>query len=485
MDENRISDQTEEVPEETGPQKPVVEVTISPNHMEAEIELHRAGTDTLAPVYEDVMAALTEAGVTFGINEARLREMCETPRFNAPYYVARGKAAETGADGSVDYKIDTVRELKPKIRPDGTVDYRDLGLIQNVAKGQVLCVIHPAQKGADGIDVCGNVLEGRMGKAPDNVMGKNTSYTEDNLQLIADCDGNAEVRRGVVDVISLLKINGNVDNSTGDIDFIGDVQIMGDVLSGFKVISGGSITIKGTVEGATIQAVGDIVVNEGINGMNRGSIIAGGILKCKYIQSSFIKADTAIYADSIMYCVMECGGNVELSGKRGVLIGGRSTISGGLTARTLGTDSHIATQVIMQNEDKKLTEERQQLEKRLADINGEELKLNQIINRLTDVKQKTGRTTPEIEEALTSAAGTLKQGRLEKMKKTVRLEEVKQEQLRQSRENNCYIECKNRVHVGVQLTFGPLNMQVQQSFVFSRVALVGDEITVTPLTGGK
>jgi uncharacterized protein (DUF342 family) len=491
MDENRLPGQSEEVlatqgiEEDNGPKKPAIVLKVSPNLMELEMELLRTGTNTLSPEYDDVMKAIADAGVVFGINEERIQSLCASPRYNSPTIVARGKPEETGADGYIDYKIETVKDMKPKIRPDGTVDYRDLGLIQNVAAGQVLCEIHLAEKGADGANVYGQVLEGRYGKSPDNVVGNNTELSEDETQLISLVDGNAEVRKGAVYVNTQLMISGNVDNSTGDLDFVGDILIKGDVRSGFNVVSAGNITVRGTVEGATLQATGDIVVGEGINGMNRGSIIAGGNIKCKYIQGCFIKAGQMIYADSIMYCTMECDGNVELSGKRGVLIGGTATISGGLIAKSLGTDSHIATHIIMQHEDKKLTEERNQLENRLKEYDDEELKLTQIINRFRDAIRKSGRSTPEMDATLATAASTLKNTRMEHMKAKIRLEEVKQEQLRQSRENNCFIECKDRVHTGVQLTFGPLNMQVQQSFVFSRIALIEDDISITPLTPNR
>jgi uncharacterized protein (DUF342 family) len=490
MEENRLPGQPEDVlntqgtEEDNGPKKPAIVLKVSPNLMELEMELLRTGTNTLPPAYDDVMKAIADAGVVYGINEERIRSLCASPRFNSPTIVARGKPEETGADGYIDYKIETVKDMKPKIRSDGTVDYRDLGLVQNVAAGQLLCEIHAAQKGADGANVYGAVLEGRYGKAPVNVVGNNTALNEDETQLLSLVDGNVEVRKGAVHVNTQLMISGNVDNSTGDLDFVGDILIKGDVRSGFKVVSAGNITVRGTVEGATLEATGDVTVNEGINGMNRGSIIAGGHIKCKYIQSCFMRAGQAIYADSIMYCTIECDGNVELSGKRGVLIGGTATISGGLIAKALGTDSHTATHIIMKNEDKKLTEERLQLEKRLQECAAEELKITQVINRVRDAVRRSGHTTPELNATLTAAANTMKSTRAEHMKAQIRLEEVKQEQLRQSRENNCYIECKDRVHSGVQLAFGPLNMHVQQSFVFCRISLIEDDIVVTPLSPG-
>ncbi|MDR2933360.1 MAG: FapA family protein [Oscillospiraceae bacterium] len=475
-------DVTEMEEEPEPPQKPILSLRVSSDILELELELQRSGTETLNPVYEDVIQAVTDYGVVHGVDEAQIRGICEDPKFNLPYIIARGQAAATGADGYNEYLIETERDLKPKLRPDGTVDYRDLGFTQNVNQGQVLCNIHAAQKGADGMDVYGNVLEGRYGREPANVVGKNTELSEDKTQLIASVAGNAEVVKGIVNIIELLRINGNVDNSTGDLNFVGDIQINGDILSGFKVSSKGNIFVRGTVEGAVIEADGDIVVNEGINGMNRGSVIAGGNIKCKYIQSCFIKSGATIYADSIMYCMIECEGNVELGGKRGVLIGGRASVSKVLKAKTIGTDSHIATYLSMSNTDH-LQKELVELQKQMTHFEAEELKLTQIFNRFSELKSQ-GRLTPDMEATLNMVGNNQAQLAANKQLVADRTEKVRQQQLEMSRSSNSYIECSGRIHAGVQISFGPLVMMVQQSFVFSRVSVAKEEIMITPLGGG-
>lgn len=459
---------------------PVYVLKVSRDAMELELELQQSGAETLPPVFEDIMAAIAEKGVVQGLNEKRIRDLCESPRFYEAVVVAKGTPAKTGEDGFVKYLVETERDLRPKLRPDGTVDYRDLGLIQNVEKGQVLCEITHPTRGDDGVDVYGTILEGRVGKDAPKVDGANTEYSEDGTKLLASLDGDASVKRGMVSVVSVLKVSGNVDNSTGDINFIGDVIITGDVLSGFNVISGGNITVKGTVEGATIRAAGDIVISEGINGMNRGSITAGGNLKCKYVQSCSIKTGQNIYSDSVMYCMTECQGDLELAGKRGVLIGGRAVVSGILKAGTIGTNSHIATHVVMNSTNPRLAQELNTLKQRMKEIEAEQLKLTQIVNRVEDLVAK-GRATKEMEASVEMANNTKAQLFKEKQRLVRRIVEVEQEQIELSRENRSYIECKGRVHAGVTITFGPLNMQVQQSFVYSRVSVIDNDIAISPL----
>lgn len=477
---NTIPGEEHPAEEQEGPHKPVIVLTMTSSHMEMDVELQRTSPNTLAPVFEDVMAAIEERGVVFGVREETIRSLCQTPKFNVPILIARGIAPQTGEDGHVEYLVQPQKELRPKLRSDGTVDYRDLGLIENVQAGQVLCTIHPPTKGQDGKDLFGNVLEGKMGKEPAKVNGKNTEYSEDGLQLLSQVDGNVEVSRGTVSVNTLLKISGNVDNSTGDINFVGDIQVNGDILSGFTVISGGNITVKGTVEGAVIQAAGDIVVNEGINGMTRGSLTAGGSVRCKYIQSCFIKAGQNIYADSMMYCTVECAGNLELSGKRGVLIGGKATVAKALTAKTIGTSSHIATQVVMNPLDTRLIVEKQNLAQQMKALDGEELKLSQIINRVTDLR-KIGRATPELEASAAMVENNRLQIQASRQKLQQQLAQVEEQLFIQSNNNTSHIECKGRIHVGVTLVFSSLTMQVATSFVYSRVSVIEGEIRISPM----
>ncbi|MCL2056394.1 MAG: FapA family protein [Oscillospiraceae bacterium] len=467
--------------EEEQPTAPQILLKVSPNRMEAEIEIITTSVRTLPAEFSDVMKTLEDGGVKFGISEDQIRALCKDNVYHHPMVVARGKREEVGADGYIKYHVSTETALKPKEREDGTVDYRDLGLIQNVTKGALLAEIFPEQKGEDGMDVLGNVLPGRFGKKNHPIQGKNTVLSEDGLKLMAGTDGDAKVKKGVVEVVDVFRVNGDVDNSTGDIDFIGDVQINGDVLSGFKITSGGNITIKGTVEGATLKAAGDIVISEGVNGMNQSVIEASGTLKCKYIQNAHLKVKGSIYADTIIYSVVECSGNVELNGKKGTLIGGKTTISGGyLNALAIGTSSHVATQIVMQNEDRAILEEKEGLLGKFKDLDAEELKLNQLINRINALKAK-GIQQADFDSNIAAATASIKQLRIGRMRATVRLQEIEQEQLRQSRENNTYIQCKNRIHSGVQISFGPLTMAVNQSFVFSKVSVIDDNIAVSPM----
>ena len=87
----------------------------------------------------------------------------------------------------------------------------------------------------------------------------------------------------------------DVDNTTGDIEYEGNVIVHGNVRAGFTLKASGDITIMGVVEGANVDAGGNLTVNRGIQGMNKAQIHAGGDIVSKFVENATIV----------------CGGNIE------------------------------------------------------------------------------------------------------------------------------------------------------------------------------
>lgn len=480
MNENPEMQLNADQSEEIVPVPVEIILTPSSNRMELELMFRKAGEPSAEIVFEDVMNAIEQTGVVYGINEAAIKALCSNPFYNRPYVVAKGSFEGDGENGSVQYLIKETRTLKPKLREDGTVDYRDLGFTQNVALGDTLCEITPPTTGANGMDIYGTVLPGRTGKEAQGCAGKNTAYSEDGLKLVATCDGSAEVKRdGSVEIVDVLRINGNVDNSTGDLNFVGDIIVNGDVASGFNVISGRSITIKGNVGGAHIKARGDIFISEGINGMNRGVIEAGGSIKCKYMQSCTAKAMGDIYAETIMYSNIECAGNIELMGKRAALIGGKTAVAGTLKAKTIGTSSHVATHITMASTGVLKTQELQELEDRTRELIQDNRKLQQIVTRYEDLVTQ-GRADEQMGKTVIQVKQQLGWQTEERDRLINQQEEIRQDQLDASRENS-FILCQDAINVGTQVTFGPLHMSVQVTYTNSRIMIIDKEIAVRPI----
>ena len=74
------------------------------------------------------------------------------------YWWREAVPAVEGQDGFYEYKVNMNLEKKPKILPDGSVDYWSMYSVQSVQKDQVIAIYHPAVQGTDGTGVSGKPI---------------------------------------------------------------------------------------------------------------------------------------------------------------------------------------------------------------------------------------------------------------------------------------------------------------------------------------
>lgn len=343
--------------------------------------------------FEKAKQLINQSGVVFGIDEKAIKEMLEKQAYYKKVSLARGEKAQKGKDAKLQYHIEFNSTPKPKILEDGSVDYRHLDLIQNVKKGQSLVSIVPSTQGIDGTTVTGKDIMARPGKNVALPRGKNVVLSEDRLELIAGVDGKAEIIDGKIHIYAIYEIRGNVDNSTGNIDFIGNVIVNGNILTGFIVKAGGYIEVKGVVEGAELSAKGDVVLRKGIRGMGRGTIVSQGNVISRFIENSTITAKGNIVSEAIMHSRVDCGGKIEVAGKRGLIVGGTICAGVGISAKTIGSPMATITELEV-GISPLLRDEYSLLVKKLERVERENKKANQILN-LFDKMELSGALSPD------------------------------------------------------------------------------------------
>ncbi len=379
MDQN----ETPEVSQATAPIT-LIEVTASDDGMTGFIKLTKQGENPPPVSKEQLMNALHENRIVYGIKETSVEKLAARPIYNIKIEVAKGLASVLGQDGSITFYVKRDAEYRPEINMEGTIDYKNLDYFQIVKKDQVLAEITKETEGTEGMNIFGGVVPTRNGKVPNTPVGKNTHLIQDDTLLVADCDGVIRFSRDTIDVADMLKINGNVDNLTGNINFTGDVSIEGDVSDGFSVKSGGNIIVKGVVEDAAIEAVGNVHISKGINGGGTNSIYVGGSLKCKYIEHASIHVEGDISADYIIDSNVTCMGNIELAGGKELVVGGDVKVLGELRAKDIGSESERTTKIEVigiKNVDteaiEKHVKERDELNERIQLLAENAQKLNQ------------------------------------------------------------------------------------------------------------
>ncbi len=340
------TDQAKVLPEQARPQ---FTLQVSTDNMTAYLRIKPASPDQKVS-YEEVCDFLQQEGITYGICENSIHTFCQEEKFYSELICAKGVAPIDGTDGLLHYNFDTDNSLRPKEREDGTVDFRNLGLVKNIAKGEVLCSITPPGPGKEGIDIYNHVVPFKQGRLPALPSGTNTVVSDDKLSLLAAVDGCIEFLKSRINVNDIFIVRGDVDGTSGNIKSNGSVVVQGDVREGFSVISGQDISVRGMVEGSVLEAKGTISLSNGMNGMGKGSLKAGGNIVGKYFENVTLNSNNDIYADILMNCRATAGGSIILKGKKASLIGGSYQAGRRIFVKNIGTTGNAITHVLIQSE---------------------------------------------------------------------------------------------------------------------------------------
>ncbi len=366
---------------------------------------------------EMLYQALAAQGILYGVNTHLIdRWAMDREKYLHLFLVATGKPAFDGANGNIvdSFPREAVRSLE--VDEFDRVDYTALNLIHNVKQGQEICRLIKPTEGEPGRTVLDTEIPAKCGKSVPLPKGRNTEISEDGTLLVASIAGDVEFTGRSFQVKPVLEIPGNVDFSTGNINFLGDINIRGDVLSGFTVRAMGNIQVAGVVEaGSTVEAGGDLVVVKGILGDGTTIIRAHRSIFSKYIENSTIYVRENLQTDCIINSQIYSDGEVLVVSGRGTIIGGRIWAAKRINALTVGARSECRTSVmlgglpctnfeyeIVQRELKTLEMELEKLECQL-DSTGKsslldktrmklslaELKLKQLESELADIRIET------------------------------------------------------------------------------------------------
>lgn len=325
-------------------QPPTAELNVARDNMTAYLKVKPAfNGQVVSPDF--IQEFLVKNGIVYGICTDAIKDFCENKKYYLELVCAQGLPPVDEENGTLEYYVRKDHAVKPKEKEDGTVDFRELGLVQNVEKGAVLCRIIPPEPGRDGIDIYDHVVRHTVGQLPALPAGMNTEISADELSLLSSVNGCAVCKNNIINVEDMFVLRGNVDNTSGNINFNGSVVIQGDVCEGFSVKAGEDISIRGMCEGAYVEAGGNISISNGMNGMGKGVLNAGGDVVAKYFENVTIQSKGNIYADVIMNCRITTEDSVILRGKQALLIGGRCQVGKKIQAGTIGSSNHVRTEI--------------------------------------------------------------------------------------------------------------------------------------------
>jgi uncharacterized protein len=243
---------------------------------------------------EEIKEQLNLAGVKFGILENVLGELTEPKNVNN-LLIAKGEEALDATDDILDLKFDEDEDKKLVEDKRGRVDYKSIGHVSTVKKGQVLAVKIDGREGKDGIDVKGGVKRHKKAKKIKIEAGEGCEFQDENT-IVASIEGKPSRKGNIISVHKVHEVSKDVDIKTGNIDFTGDVIIYGNVKEGMEVRAGHSLIVNKNVEHAKLYSKEDMTV---LGNVINSNLNAGGedivkLSKVKVLESLNAGIDSLI-----------------------------------------------------------------------------------------------------------------------------------------------------------------------------------------------
>lgn len=325
-------------------------VSISDDKTEAYLQFSKRD-ENFSCTLEELEQFVHSQQVKYGVERSTLQQIVDNPEeyFLAKTPIAFGEAPIQGEDGRIEMVM-VLAENKshsPLESDHGKVDHKEVNNLNNVRKGQIIAKRIPPVPGKPGMSVMNEVIPFKAGKDANFKVGKNVVLNAERTAMYAAIDGMiAIVDKSRINVFPIYEVNGDVDYSIGNIDFVGTVIIRGNVLTGFRIKAAGDIRVIGGVEGAELDAEGSIEITGGIIGYNKGHVKAGHSVKSSFIQDSNVSAtEEVIVSQSIMHSNIRAGRNVICMGTKGLIVGGNIQAGEKVVARTVGNTMSTVTTI--------------------------------------------------------------------------------------------------------------------------------------------
>jgi len=371
-----------------------IRIEIAKDRTYASARFYPPANDGKLLTREDIIDGLVRAGVKYGVDEDAVQDFLKNRRYCKDYILARALMPQQGRDAVITYHFNTDLTMKPKTNEDGSVDFHQLDIISSCKKGDVLATLTPVDYGKPGIDVCGNIIKPAKVNNKTFRYGHNIHVSEDGMQLISDVDGHVTLVDGKVFVSDTFEVKGDVDASTGDITYEGNVVVRGNVITGFAIRAKGDIEVNGVVEGAYIEAGGQIILKRGMQGMNKGILKAGSNIVSKFLENAEVIAGGYISTESILHCKVSAKGDITVGGKRGFVTGGEIRSGTMISVKTAGSQMGTAT-LLEVGIDPAIVEEFHELEKKMAALLTEKEKVTQNFTAFRKKLEQGGQITEE------------------------------------------------------------------------------------------
>ena len=328
------------------PGRKPVWIEVSRDHFSAYLHV----SPSVNPSLEDIKEVLRESKVSYGLKEDEKIDVFlnNMDLYDYTLVIASGKPFTQGRDASIvfNFELDSRTTLLPELSDSDKVDFKNIGAIASVKKGEAVAKKVPAEQGTEGITVYGQKLPGEWGMDITLKAGRHVSLSEDGTEYISDIDGAPIVSGDQIRVDPVYIVEGDVGYQTGNISFPGTIAVRGSILDGFEVQAGGDVIVENTIQSSNVSAGGDVVVKRGILTRGKGTVSAEGRVLAKFIENSIVEAEGNVVVETaIMNSQIYTNNRVIALTEDGAIIGGRILAFDRIICRNLGSQAHPQTSV--------------------------------------------------------------------------------------------------------------------------------------------
>jgi len=484
-DINKIDNAEKTLEEIEKTQKELEELEIKPVDSTLKVEIQSGGISARVYVYPPkndgleitkakIMEELANSGVVFGINEPVISFIEISKKYNEWITVAECLPAENGENGTIEFLFSNENAGLPKEDARGYVDFKNLGTVRNILKGTVIANITKETQGKAGTSIRNEPINQKPGVPAKVTFGENIELSPDGLTIVASVDGNLAFSSGRFCIQTTLKIDGDVDVSTGNIDFIGDVVVRGDVREGFSVNAGKNIKVDGGCFASKLTASGTILIRNGAI----GSVInAEKSVEMDFAENSTITCSELLKSHSIYYCEVYCKGEINVTLGTGSIVGGRVIATKNLYANHIGSKNYTPTMIII-GDNAIMSQEKERLATQVARLIGDEQKCLQIVEFLKEKQIELGSLPNDKLDIMNSALKTVLISRREQETCNKRIEEI---DIYLQNKQNLFINCKKELNPGVKITINDEVLFVKQLYQYCQIGLGNDGIEIRTL----
>ncbi len=457
------------------------DLRVARNEMAAWIRVDRDDVQASIFTVESVVESLKQRGVVFGLDEEKIREALSASTAGEEICVAKGKKPVQGRDGTIEYKVDAEDLSRtPKILESGRASFKDINLYTYVGAGDALAVKIPPTPGTPGSTVTGRPIHPLECSEAEFPECSNAKTSEDGNSLIATIDGavSRQGRRLVLD--PTLRVANDVAYETGNIDSKVTVMVGADVRSGFSVKTERDICIQSVVEGAKLEADGNITAKGGIEGGGKAVIDANGDVAAKYISNATITSLQNIVVESgIVQSKIWAGKRVIVTGHPGEIVGGEIDADEDVVANTIGSDMGVKTFIRLGKKTEQIAELMEENEGKCQEQEAAVEKCSQIIDVLRQQMAQQSTPSADLEKGMQQARQMMTDARQNIVNLTAEHDDLLtqyEEGLRKSRT----VRARKNILPGTVITISGAELEIKEPTGPATVVKYGDELSVFP-----